>query len=220
MGRRVEAHDGLREDGPLRRRGEDGRVVPHGRGGGGPLRRRPLAGVGSGPGPIALGYEGACLPLVDHFADAALAISETPSLGRLNAIMGKAHVVAIRGDRRVALLLLEEGRRVFDSAGSYEQTSDYSVPEWRMAVFCSLLLARLGDERRALEAQETALRTLPASLPRFATHLEMHRALTLSRAGDRPGGVEYARAALDKLPSEKHSLTLRLLLAEVEGRAA
>lgn len=166
---------------------------------------------------IALGYEGASLPVADMFADQALAISDRPSLGRLNAIMGKAHVAAIRGDKRGALALMEDGRRVFDQAGSHEQTSDYAVPEWRMAVFCSLLLARLGEERAALDAQDVAAKQLPASLPRFRTHLELHRGLMLVRAGDRAGGIAYARAALDQLPPEKHSLTLRMLLTEIEA---
>src|SRR5262249_4902591 len=134
---------------------------------------------------IALGYEGSSLPVAEVFAKQALAISDRPSLGRLNAIMAKAHVAAIRGDKRAALALLDQGCRVFDVAGSHEQTSDYAVPEWRMAVFCSLLLARLGEERAALEAQDVALAQLPDTLPRFRTHIELHRGLMLVRAGDR-----------------------------------
>ena len=38
----------------------------------------------------------------------------------------------------------------------------------------------------------------------------------LVRAGDRDGGTAHARAALDALPAEKHSLTLRMLMAEIE----
>ncbi|MBC8090790.1 MAG: XRE family transcriptional regulator, partial [Pseudonocardia sp.] len=103
----------------------------------------------------------------------------------------------------------------FEVVGSHEQTSDYAVPEWRMHVFTSLLLARLGDERGAGDDQDAAQLRLPPSLPRFATHLQMHRGLMLALAGDRPAGVAYARAALDALPPEKHSLTLRLLMREV-----
>ncbi|MFE7135324.1 helix-turn-helix domain-containing protein [Streptomyces sp. NPDC057638] len=165
---------------------------------------------------IALGYEGASLTIADMFADQAMAISRKPSLGLLNALMGKAHAAAVRGDRETARGLLAEGRRVFDRAGSYEQTSDYAVPWWRMNVFVSLLAARLGEERTALEAQEAARRELPAALPRFATHLDLHHGLMLVKAGDTKGGREHARAALETLPPEKHSLTLRLLLAEVE----
>ncbi|MER7108948.1 helix-turn-helix domain-containing protein [Streptomyces sp. NPDC000229] len=165
---------------------------------------------------IALGYEGAALGVADLLADQAMSISDKPSLGLLNAIMGKAHAAAIRGDHQAARKLMGDGRRIFDKAGSYEQTSDYAVPWWRMNVFISLLAARLGDETTAVEAQKAARRELPAELPRFVTHLEMHRGLMLARSGDTRGGIAYARAALDSLPPEKHSLTLRLLMAEVE----
>lgn len=167
---------------------------------------------------IALGYEGACLPIAASFADQALAISDKPSLGALNALMAKAHVAAIRGDKHGALRLLDDSRRVFDVAASDGgERSDFAVPEWRMAVFCSLLLARLGEEHGAIAEQERAVRTLPATLPRFATHLELHRGLMMARAGDLTGGVAYAREALAKLPPERHSLTLRMLLSEIES---
>ncbi|KOT83595.1 DNA-binding protein [Streptomyces rimosus subsp. pseudoverticillatus] len=164
---------------------------------------------------IALGYEGASLGVADILADQAMAISDKPSLGLVNAVMGKAHAAAVRGDRATAVHLADHGRRLFDRVGSHEQTSDYAVPWWRMNVFLSLLLARVGDEKKAAKAQEQARRELPASLPRFATHLEMHRGLMLARSGDRAGGTAYAEAALDRLPLAKHSLTLRMLMEEV-----
>ncbi|MFI1177373.1 helix-turn-helix domain-containing protein [Streptomyces melanogenes] len=169
---------------------------------------------------IALGYEGASLGVADMLADQAIAISDKPSLGLLNAIFGKAHAAAIRGDHDTARKLIGQGRRVFDKTGSYEQTSDYAVPWWRVNVFISLLAARLGDEKTAIAAQDAARAELPPTLPRFATHLEMHRGLMIARSGDSAGGVAYSRAALEALPPEKHSLTLRLLMAEVEGRPA
>jgi hypothetical protein len=166
---------------------------------------------------IALGYEGASPPIAEQFAAQATAISDRPSLGWLNAVMGGAHAAVLRGDHGSARRLLREGRRLHDAAGSHEQTSDYAVPEWRMGVFCSLLAARLGDEPAALAAQDAVATTLPATLPRFRTHLELHRGLMLARAGDKAGGAEYAQAALDQLPPEKHSLTLQLLMAEISA---
>ena len=163
-----------------------------------------------------MGYEGACLDAANVLAEQAIALSERPSVGRLNAVMGKAHVAAIRGDARTAMMLLDEGRRVFDAAGSDEADSDYAVPWWRFNVFISLMAARLGAEQLALQAQDEAARTLPASLPRFHTHLEMHRGLMLVRAGNRDGGVASAREALDALPADMRSLTLGMLMAEIE----
>lgn len=167
---------------------------------------------------IALGYEGASLPIARMFAEQALALDDSPSLGRVNAIYGKAHAAAIMGDADTARALDLEGRRVFDVAGSGDsEASDYAVPYWRLGVFRSLLRARLGDEAVAVEAQDEARRWLPPTLPRFATHLEMHRGLMLVRAGDRSGGIAYAQSALDALPPEKHSLTLRMLMDEISG---
>ncbi|MBF6330269.1 helix-turn-helix domain-containing protein [Nocardia transvalensis] len=166
---------------------------------------------------IALGYEGASLPVAHTFADQALGISERHSLGRLNAIWGKAHAAALEGDRATARELIDTGRREFEVSYSEEQTSDYAVPWWRVNVFLSLLAARLGEERLAVKAQDDARAELPPELPRFATHLEMHRGLMLVRAGDSDQGVKLARAALDALPQEKHSLTLRMLMEEIAG---
>ncbi|WP_460699288.1 helix-turn-helix transcriptional regulator [Nocardia thraciensis] len=166
---------------------------------------------------IALGYEGASLPVAHRFADQALAISDRHSLGRLNAIWGKAHATAIQDDVTTARQLIDTGRREFDVSYSEEQTSDYAVPWWRVNVFLSLLAARIGDEKIAVQAQVDAGHDLPPELPRFATHLEMHRGLMLVRAGDREQGVRLARAALDALPPEKHSLTLRMLMEEIAG---
>ncbi|MEV0293257.1 transcriptional regulator [Nocardia sp. NPDC050710] len=167
---------------------------------------------------IALGYEGAALP-AHQFADQALAINDRPSSGRLNALWGKAHAAALQGDKAHARGLIDTGRREFDRSGSDDQASDYAVPWWRVNVFLSLLAARLGDERVAVAAQEAARADLPESLPRFRTHLAMHQGLMLVRDGDRAEGVKLARAALDALPPEKHSLTLRMLMDEIVGPA-
>ncbi|GIL29150.1 helix-turn-helix domain-containing protein [Actinocatenispora comari] len=167
---------------------------------------------------IALGYEGASLPVAAMFANQAVAIGDgRPTLARVNALMGRAHAAAILGDRRTALRLVDDGRRTFDHAGSDEQASDYSVPWWRFNVFTSLLGARIGDEQLVDEAQTAARSALPASLPRFRTHLDMHQGMLLARLGNRDAGATYAQSALDELPPEKHSLTLRMLMDEIKA---
>lgn len=168
---------------------------------------------------LALAYEGAALTVAETLAEQALAVDDRPSLGALNAHMALAHVAAHRGDRQAALTRATAAERSFDVAGSDEQVSDYAVPLWRMRTFTSMLWSRLGDEPRATAAQDAADAARPDTLPRFAVHIDMHRGLMLARAGDLPGGRAYARAALDALPPERRSLTLRLLMAELDGLA-
>jgi hypothetical protein len=169
---------------------------------------------------LALAYEGAALGTASQLAGEAVALADTPSLGRLNALTAVAHVEAFRGDEAGARRTLTAARRVFEAVGSDDDDiSDYAVPEWRFHTFASMLLSRIGDERAAIREQDAADRTRPVSLARFATHIELHRGLMLVRSGDVSNGIEYAQAAMARLPADRHSLTLRLLMAEVEQAA-
>jgi tetratricopeptide (TPR) repeat protein len=164
---------------------------------------------------LALAYEGARLATAAELADQALAIDDKPSLGRLNALIARAQTAAVLGDRAGALRLLDDARRLFDVVGSHEQISDFAVPEWRFHTFASMLLSRMVDPAAAAE-QDAADRSRPAQLIRFATHIELHRGLVLAKSGDLSDGTAYARAALDRLPPDKRSQSLKLILAEVE----
>lgn len=168
---------------------------------------------------LALAYEGAAVPVANELAEHALALSERPTLGRLNALVAKAHVAALRGDTATSLATLDDARRVFDVAGSDSSASDFNVPEWRFHTFASMLLSRMGHPA-AEAAQDAADRTRPAHLTRFATHIQLHRGLYMVRSGDVEGGVTFARSALSRLPEEKRSLSLRLMIAEVEQHAS
>jgi transcriptional regulator with XRE-family HTH domain len=164
---------------------------------------------------LALAYEAAELPTALALSDQAIGLSDRPSLGQLNALVARAHVAGAVGDHATAATAMEESLKVFDLVGSTEQISDFAVPEWRFHTFASMLWSRLGDESRAMAAQDAADRTRPTTLPRFATHIELHRGLMLAKSGDKPGGLAYAQAALDRLPPERHSLSLRLLTDEI-----
>jgi hypothetical protein len=168
---------------------------------------------------LALAYEGAALPMARSLAEQALVLSDQPSLGRLNALLALAHVQGLQGDREGALFTWHQAQGLFERVGSYDQMSDFAIPEWRMGVISSMLLARLGEENLATKAQETARRLMPASLPRFATHIALHRGLMMVKAHDVSAGIDHARDALDSLPAERHSLSLRLMMAEIERTA-
>lgn len=166
---------------------------------------------------IALAYEGVGLHTAGILADQAVQLSDAPSIGRLNALMAKAHVAAGRGDVQGAIAVDEDARRLFDGVASPDgEISDFAVPPWRMATFRSMLWARLGDVRRGERAQADADGSRPAELTRFATHIQLHRGLMMIKAGDREGGLRFARAAMDALPADRRSQTLRLVMAEVE----
>ena len=165
---------------------------------------------------LALAYEAAELPTARLLSDQAIALSDKPTLGRLNALVARAHVAGAVGDRGTAVATMEQAQRVFDHVGSAEQISDFAVPEWRMNTFASMLWSRVGDESLAVAAQEAADRTRPPTLARFATHIELHRGLMLAKAGDRAGGLAYARVALSRLPPERRSLSLQLLADEIK----
>ncbi|GHC72486.1 helix-turn-helix domain-containing protein [Streptomyces cinnamoneus] len=170
---------------------------------------------------LSLGYGGTSLGLAGVLADQAMALTDRPSAGLLGATLGKAYTAAIRGDKATALRLADRGRRLFDAsaaaAGRSEGVSDYAIPAWRMNGFLSLLSARVGDERRALQAQEEARRELPEKLPRFVAHLELHTGLMLTRAGDKAAGLAHARATLDALPPGKLNGTLQMLMDEIRA---
>lgn len=165
---------------------------------------------------LALAYEGAGLGTAKQLAEDALTIDDGRTLGAVNAHMALAHVYAQRGSAGESNRHLDAARRAFDVAGSYEQISDFAVPEWRFETFTSMLLSRQGDPR-AVAAQDAADAARPSTLPRFATHIQLHRGLMLAKAGDVAGGVAYAQAAMDALPVERQSLSLRLMMREVEA---
>ncbi len=86
-----------------------------------------------------------------------------------------------------------------------------------MATRASLLASRLGEERLALEAQAAVKRTLPPILPRFSTHIELHRALMMAKRGGRDAGIAHARDVLAQLPRERLDVALRLRMREIES---
>lgn len=170
---------------------------------------------------IALAYEGAALGVAAQYADQAIGLTDRPSIGRLNAHMARAHVAAGRHDRVTAIEADEAARRVFDTAASPDgEVSDSAVPYWRLSTFESMLWARLGEVGRGERAQRDADANRPGHLTRFATHIELHRGLMMAQAGDKSGGLAYAKAAMNALPADRRSQTLRLVMAEIQRAAA
>jgi hypothetical protein len=163
---------------------------------------------------LNMAHPSAALASCAGFAEDALALDHQPSVGRLLALVSSANPHALKGDTTAALTALDDAYRVFDVVGSSGEVSETTMPEWRMAVDTSLILSRLGDGRAAA-AQDSAVAALPKQFARHGTHIQLHRALAVTRTGDRRGGVDHARNALSALPIEQHSVALRRLLSEV-----
>ena len=165
---------------------------------------------------LALAYEGAELGTAARLAREALALSDRPSMGRLTAQWTEAFLGAARGQRQTALDYYDGARRTFDEIRSVDVISEYAMPAWRQATHASLLLARLGDPR-AEEQGRAADHERPAELQRYRTHIELHRALWLARSGDLGEARRAARQAMDRLPKDRGSLSLQLLVREIDA---
>jgi hypothetical protein len=101
---------------------------------------------------------------------------------------------------RIVLLAAEGVPASRSRPGWAARSSDFAVPEWRLHTFASMLWSNLGDERRVVASQDAADDTRPATLPRFATHIELYRGLMLAKSGDKTGGLTRVQTALDRLP--------------------
>lgn len=169
-----------------------------------------------GASALALAYDAVQIPTAHLFADEALALSESPSLGRLKALIAQAHIAATRRSHQAATQAVEHAQDVWEATAGPEEVSDFAVPQWRFWTCASLLYSRIGDQKRALTAQESALGTIPPTIPRFTTHIELHRSLMLAKTGDKRSGIEHARVALDKLPPQHRTLSMHLMMTEIE----
>nr|WP_162272732.1 helix-turn-helix transcriptional regulator [Nocardia lijiangensis] len=163
---------------------------------------------------LSMAHPSTALSTCQQLAAEAAKMSETATVGRLMALVSLANAYALNSNAPAARASMDQARRVFDAVGTTSEASDYTMPEWRMHVDTSLVLARLGDHH-ADHVQQEALRTMPAKFARFATHLEIHRGLAFTKSGDRVEGIAHARKALAQLPADRHSVALRRLYNEV-----
>ena len=164
---------------------------------------------------LNLAHPSASLNACRELASQAVALSDSASVGKLTALISLANVEALSANPTESRARLDQAKQVFDDVGSTGETaSEHVVPEWRMNVDESLVLSRLGAPN-ADQAYDRATATMPAAYSRYSTHLDLHRGLATAKAGDRVGGVAYARDALTLLPVERHSVALRRLFTEI-----
>jgi transcriptional regulator with XRE-family HTH domain len=166
---------------------------------------------------FALAHERTDASAARSLANEALALSDRPSIGRLNALLALANTQALEGDKNGALATLDDVNRTLDAIGFDNRISAFASPEWLIADTTSLITSRIGEERAALKAQETAEETRPPTLSEYSKYLHLHRALMIAKSGGREEGITYAQGVLAELPRERHDVSLRLRMSEIES---
>ncbi|WP_018353050.1 helix-turn-helix domain-containing protein [Longispora albida] len=162
-------------------------------------------------------HPSADLRACESLANKAIAVADgKPSVGLLDALVSKANVYALSGNPQAAAETLEKASAVFDRAGTDSAAAEWDMPFWRWAANKGQVLARAGH-KEAPGWQDRADKARPAEFARFATHVELHRALVMTKQGDKEAGHTYAMSAMTKLPQERHSVALRRILAEVQA---
>ncbi len=120
---------------------------------------------------FALAYEHSAVGTARRFATQALALSNKPSVGRLNAQLALANTQAVNGDRKGALTTLDDVKRALDVIGFDNRINTFANPEWLIADTTSLVASSVGEERIALEAQDVAERTRPSTLSEYSKYV-------------------------------------------------
>ncbi|MEU7201522.1 helix-turn-helix transcriptional regulator [Streptomyces sp. NPDC045470] len=172
-----------------------------------------------GQGALALVYEGAEPEPVISVAVDGLALSESPSLGRLCALLALAHGYGKLGEPGLALDALRGADEMFPAVETDEQASVFSMPRWGYSLTKTLVHARLGDVERSQAEQDTADLYRPAHLSRYAAHTGVHRALSVVKSGDVNTGLDLARETLADLPEDHRSTVLQGFVSEVKAAA-
>lgn len=148
-------------------------------------------------------YEGMRRQEVIDMAEQALAVTDAPTLGRLEAESALAGVAAMTGD-------LEGGRaRVLAMRRIADQLADDSPtgPHARTANFHLFVEARTGDMRSADRAQEEAESAL-AQTPLWLAESRVYYALAMARAGATRGAATLALDAIRTVPWSVHTLAM------------
>jgi transcriptional regulator with XRE-family HTH domain len=148
-------------------------------------------------------YEGMRASEVTDMAEQALAVTDAPTLGRLEAESALAGVAAMSGD-------LQAGRdRVQAMRAIAEKIDDGSPtgPHARTANFHLFVEARTGTMASTEKAREETERAL-ARTPLWLAESRVYYALSMARAGAVRGAAAVALDAIRTVPWSVHTLAM------------
>lgn len=148
-------------------------------------------------------YEGMGREEVRDIAERALAVTDAPTLGGLEARSALAGVAAMTGDRDAGRRHVEAMRRIADGlaedgpVGPYPRTVNFDI-------FVEARTGTLNSAERARDEAEKAL----ARTPLWLAESRVYYALAMARAGDVRGGATFALEAIQTVPWSVHTLAM------------
>jgi transcriptional regulator with XRE-family HTH domain len=150
-------------------------------------------------------YERRPLPYVLNLADEAMSIAASPGMGTCHVAGARAQALAMLGRAAEARAALSDVHDAFERLpdrvnGDSETMWGFSEQNLRHTE--TFVYTYLGDDRRAEEAHDQALRLYPEHRTRSRAQVQLHRALRMTRTGDTAGGTKYAHETLEALPAE------------------
>lgn len=148
-------------------------------------------------------YEGMQAARVRTMAEQALAVTNAPTLGALEARSALAGVAAMTGDVTAGRDQVEAMRRVADQLGEDDPVGPYP----RTVNFGIFVEARGGDLQSASRARDEAEVAL-ARTPLWLAESRIYYALAMARAGDVRGAAAHALDAIKTVPWAVHTLAM------------
>lgn len=148
-------------------------------------------------------YEGMSRQEVSDTAKRALAVTNKPTLGRLEARSALAGVAAMIGDNKAGRDQVNEMRELADRLPDDGPTGAYP----RTANFHIFVEARTGDPASAERAQAEAEVAL-ARTPLWLAESRIYYALSMARAGYVRGAATFALDAIQTVPWSVHTLAM------------
>jgi len=148
-------------------------------------------------------YEGMSREKVNDIAEQALAVTDAPTLGGLEARSALAGVAAMTGDLEAGRRHVKAMRGIADKLDDDGPTGAYP----RTVNFDIFVESRTGDQKSADRARAEAEKAL-ARTPLWLAESRVYYALAMARAGDVRGAATFALDAIQTVPWSVHTLAM------------
>jgi tetratricopeptide (TPR) repeat protein len=149
--------------------------------------------------------------ILERADETAALVGDHVCRGAAGVQSGRAQALALAGRRAEALRALRQVAELTErmpAETAEDAESMFGWPEVRLHHTASYVYTHTGDTRRAMDAQDQALKLYPPDLERERAQLRMHRATCMIYDGHVGDGLRYAADVLDELPADRHNALL------------